>query len=235
MESVSSPDVLLLSGAGRFADPWHPFPQTSAALTAALRSRGCVVETNEDADEGLAGLAGRVLPALLVLNLGWYGPERFTETATDALVAALRSGLPTMLVHSTLTAFPDWPLWHEIAGGGWTYGTTYHPDYAPGEALAVPGHPLTDGLDRFSICDERYTALWLAEPSTVFLEHEEEGVRHPIGWTHTFGTSPILADALGHDAASYAAAGRAELLHRELDWLLGQTEVRTAQPARRED
>ena len=57
-------------------------------------------------------------------------------------MAAQQSGLRTQLVHSTLTAFPDWPLWHEIAGGGWTYGSTYHPDYGPGVALAHPDHPL---------------------------------------------------------------------------------------------
>lgn len=228
---MTSPDVLLLSGAGRFADPWHPFPETSAELARALRARRCAVEVREDADDALAGLADGPLPSLLVLNLGWYGAERFPDAATTALVGALATGLPTLLVHSTLTAFPDWPLWHEITGGGWTLDVSYHPDYAPGEAVAVPGHPVTAGLDRLSICDERYTALWLAEDSAVFLEHEEEGVRHPIGWTRTYGASRVLADALGHDAASYAAAGRVELLRRELDWLLAPAEVRAAPPA----
>jgi uncharacterized protein len=60
-----------------------------------------------------------------MVNIGWYGPDRFTEQATEGLVAALRSGMPTQLVRSTLTAFPNWPLWREIAGGGWTHGTTY--------------------------------------------------------------------------------------------------------------
>lgn len=217
---MTSPDVLLLSGGGRFTDPWHPFPETSAALTAALRARGCDVTLSEDADAGLASLAGGRLPSLLVLNLGWYGGEQFTEPATDALLAALESGLPTMLVHSTLTAFPDWPLWHEIAGGGWTYGTTYHPDYGPNEALTVAGHVVTAGLDRFAIDDERYTAMWVAGTSAVFLEHDEDGVRHPLGWTRSYRSSPVLADALGHDGAAYRGAGRLRLLERELDWLL---------------
>ena len=54
----------------------------------------------------------------------------------------------------------------------------------------------------------------------VYLEHEEEGRRHPLAWTRTWGASPILADSLGHDAGSYRAPGRALLLQRELDWLL---------------
>jgi hypothetical protein len=41
----SSPDqdpqskALLLSGVGRYADPWHPFAETSAALAGLLRKR----------------------------------------------------------------------------------------------------------------------------------------------------------------------------------------------------
>jgi len=150
-------------------------------------------------------LASTLPPALLVVNIGWFGPERFSEPATAGLVAALQSGVPTLLVHSTLTAFPEWPLWQEIAGGGWTYGTTYHPAYGPAVALAKPEHPLTAGLDRVAIVDERYTKLWVDDQAGVFLEHEEGGRRHPLAWTRAWGRSPIVADALGHDSDSYRA------------------------------
>lgn len=218
---VSTRQVLLVSGGARFSDPWHPFAETSAALAAALGDRGCTVEVSEDADTGLVRLAEGSLPALLVLNLGWYGPDRFAEPATGALVAALQRGLPTLLAHSTLTAFPEWPLWHEIAGGGWTYGTTYHPDYGPAVVHPRPEHPLGAGLGPLEVTDERYTGLWLDEASAVFLEHEEAGVRHPLAWTRTWGASAVLADTLGHDGRSYRSVGRQTLLQRELDWLLG--------------
>lgn len=215
-------NALVVSGGGRFSDPWHPFAETSAALTAALRDRGCAVEVTEDADAGLATLHDGRRPSLLVLNIGWYGPDRFSEAATAGLVGALQAGLPALLVHSTLTAFPDWPLWHEIAGGGWTYGTTYHPEYGSGSALANPHHLLTAGLDSLTIADERYTQMWVDDASAVFLEHEEDGRRHPLAWTRVWGGSPIVADALGHDQDSYRAAGRATLLQHELDWLGSQ-------------
>lgn len=137
---MASIDALVVSGSGRFADPWHPFAETSVALATVLGRRGCTVAVSEDPEASLATLSCGPLPPLLVLNIGWYGPDRFSEPATAGLISALRSGLPTLLVHSTLTAFPDWELWHEIAGGGWTYGTTYHPEYGPGVALANPDH-----------------------------------------------------------------------------------------------
>ena len=224
---MPSTDALVVSGSDRFSDPWHPFAETSAALTAVLRDRGYAVNISDDADASLATLQGGPLPSMLVLNIGWYGcPDRFSEPATDGFVAALRSGLPTLLVHSTLMAFPDWALWHEIAGGGWTHGTTYHPEYGPGVALANPDHPLTRGLGQLVINDERYTRMWIDDASAVYLEHEEGGQHHPLAWTRVWGASPIAADALGHDAGAYRAPGRVALLQRELDWLRARWHLR---------
>ena len=218
---MTQSQALLVSGGGRFGDPWHPFGDTSAALASVLRERGYAVTVSEDADAALAALRTDALPSLLVLNIGWYGPDRFAEPATRGLVAALQDGLPTLLVHSTLTAFPDWPLWHDIAGGGWTQGSSYHPDYGPAVATPDPRHPVSAGLGELEIVDERYTQLWVDDPASVFLRHEEEGRLHPLGWTRSWGASPILADALGHDADAYRAVDRVVLLQRELDWLAG--------------
>lgn len=209
----------VVSGGGRFADPWHPFAETSTELATALQVRGWSVEVSDDPDTALAALTHKPLPSLLVVNIGWHGTDRFTEPATRGLISGLTRGLPTLLVHSTLTAFPDWPLWHEIAGGGWSYGTTYHPDYSPAVASARPDHSLTAGLGELEITDERYTKLWVDPSSQVFLEHDEAGERHPLAWTRTWGASPVVADTLGHDVESYRAPGRATLLQRELDWL----------------
>jgi type 1 glutamine amidotransferase len=211
--------ALVVSGGGRFVDPWHPFAETSAALAALLEEQGYRVEIGEDADVDLAGLSEGPRPDLLALNIGGQGPERFADAATDGLVAALNAGLPTLLIHSTLTAFPHWPLWREIAGGGWIRGTTFHPDYGPGVALARPDHPLAAGLTELAITDERYTQMWVDDSSAVFLEHEEDGQLHALGWTRRWGRSPIVVDALGHDANSYREESRTTLLARELDWL----------------
>jgi type 1 glutamine amidotransferase len=228
VDGVTSNEAVVLSGGGDFADPWHPFAETSATLAMALRGRGYEVTISTEVETSLAALSSGELPALLVVNIGWYGHEPFSAPAIDGLVAALQRGLPTLLVHSTLTAFPDWSTWREIAGGGWTYGTTYHPDYAPGTAFARPDHPLASGLDRLSITDERYTSMWVEDNSSVFFEHVEGGQRHPLGWTRRYGSSPIVVDALGHDADSYRAPGRVALLQRELDWLGAPTTLAQA-------
>ena len=83
---MTSTDALVVSGGGRFGDPWPPFAETSAALTAVLRDRGYAVQARTD-----ASLPSGPLPSLLVLNIGRYSPDRFTEQATEGLVATLHS------------------------------------------------------------------------------------------------------------------------------------------------
>lgn len=221
----SRDDVVVLSGSPRrYSDPWHPFAATSSAVAHALEARGREPRIETDADHALAQWAGGSAPhpSLLVVNIGWYGEaEAFAADAALGLEAVLRAGVPMLVLHSSLTAFPNWPRWEQITGGRWVYDVTYHPDRGAGQALvATDHHPVTDGLRDFDIVDERYTRLRVAPTSHVFLEHEEDGERHPLAWTHHVGRSRVISNALGHDADAYGP-GRLALLDREIDWLFG--------------
>jgi uncharacterized protein len=225
---VNGAEVVILSGgelgeAGRYGDPWHPFAETSALVASALAALGARTRVTSDVDDELARHAepGAAAPALLIVNIGWYGQsERFEPDAVAGFEALLASSVPVLVLHSSLTAFPDWPRWEQIAGGRWIYDVTYHPDAGPGRALVARDHTVTAGLSDFDVVDERYTRLHLADGASVFLEHEEAGALHPLAWTHRVGRSRVVADALGHAAPAYGP-GRLTLLEREVRWLLG--------------
>ena len=51
--------------------------------------------------------------------------------------------------------------------------------------------------------------------------HEHDGVRHPLLWTHEYGSARVVYDALGHDEHSYRSAPRRTLVSRAALWLLG--------------
>ena len=61
--ALPAPRALLLSGTGRYADPWHPFAETSRALAGLLREAGFGVDMADDVDAALAGLPAPGLPA----------------------------------------------------------------------------------------------------------------------------------------------------------------------------
>jgi type 1 glutamine amidotransferase len=214
--------VVLSGSADRYGDPWHPFEATSGAIANALAKRGLAARIETDADRALAewSHAGARHPSLLVVNIGWYGEaESFPPDAIVGLEALLTSGVPILVVHSSLTAFPNWPRWEQITGGRWVYDVTYHPDAGPAQAVVSREHPITSALRDIDIVDERYTRLRMDSSAEVFLEHDEAGERHPLAWTHRAGSSRVISDALGHDRGAYGA-GRLMLLEHEIDWLL---------------
>jgi len=102
---VAEPRALLLSGTGRYADPWHPFAETSAALTGLLREQWFGVEMAEEVDAALAHLAAPGGPA--------------------------PGGRPLLVSHVSSTSFLDSAEWTEALGGRRIRGTSMHPEYGP--------------------------------------------------------------------------------------------------------
>ncbi|MCJ1703356.1 ThuA domain-containing protein [Rathayibacter sp. VKM Ac-2926] len=219
--------ALLLRGDGRYADPWHPFAETAAALAALLSARGHQVEIRGDVDQALADLgSGRApLPDLLVVDVGQPRDGGASPLAEGAAALALldRSAVPVLGIHVSSTSFGDSPEWAALLGGRWVRGTTMHPDYGPAcIAIAAGAHPITAGLDDFDVQDERYSWLEVADAARILATHEHDGERHPIAWAlEREGGGRTVYDALGHDAASYSSPGHVRLLTAALDWLEG--------------
>src|SRR5687767_624865 len=79
------PRVVVASGFGRYADPWHPFPATSVRIADVLERDAWHVDVIDDPDRALAELDGA---ALLVVNAGdpWRGDDaaRGADPAAEA-------------------------------------------------------------------------------------------------------------------------------------------------------
>jgi type 1 glutamine amidotransferase len=226
----------LLSGVGRYADPWHPFPETSAALAGLLREAGYDVDIPADVDAALAGLAvadDSSLPDLLVVNVGLPRdelPSPATPDAAAGLARWLGTGRPLFVSHVSSTSFLDLPEWETGVGGRWVRGQSMHPEYGPAAIHILPGSgPLVAGIPDFKLLDERYSWLRTAPGIKVHATHTNDGVEHPVMWSFERGnqlSAPgqgtagrTFYDALGHDAASYQSAEHRELLRRALAWL----------------
>ena len=226
--------VLLLSGAGRYSDPWHPFPETSARVADALRDAGLDVSVSDDVDGVLARLSSEA-PDLLVLNIGAadgpLGPgieEPEPDSARDAasrdgLLAHLGAGRPLLALHVSATSLGFVPEWESILGGIWVRGTTMHPDYDRAHIhVETDSHPIVAGIGDFDTDDERYSWMRVDPAVRGLAWQEHDGVRHPLLWTHAYGGARVVYDALGHDAASYDSPEPRALVARSARWLLGQ-------------
>ena len=225
--------ALLISGAGRYADPWHPFARTSAAIADVVTEAGLDVEISDDVDDALAGLAESA-PDLLVLNIGDpQGPPREgveveapdparDERSRAGLLAHLAAGRPVHAIHVSSTSLGYVPEWESILGGVWVPGTTMHPDQ--GEArveVDTDAHPIVAGVADFDVYDERYSWMRVSPEVRALAWHGHGGARHPLLWTHDHHGARVVYDALGHDERSYQSASRRTLVSRAARWLLG--------------
>ncbi|MFV0252696.1 MAG: ThuA domain-containing protein [Beutenbergiaceae bacterium] len=215
------PDVLVISGEGRYGDPWHDFVGTSTAVAHILRDHGLnpVVCGTDSEPPQVAE------QAVIVVNAGGGGQAN-PGTPGDAasrwcvlVMAHLDGGGPVLALHTATNTFYDEPRWPQALGGRWVPGTSMHPplDVATVRVLPV-AHPITSGLSDFQVRDERYSHLSLTEDIVPLVSHRHDGLDHPIIWTHQAGAARVVVDTFGHDVDAYGPT-RARLLCREVDWL----------------
>ncbi|WP_173921499.1 ThuA domain-containing protein [Agromyces sp. Marseille-P2726] len=221
--------AVILSGSGRYADPWHRFDETSAALAGIVAGAGYRVEASDDLLGGFAALDDI---DLVVVNAGDPdgpmpegaadpGPvdESRVAAATAGFEAALERGIGILAVHAAASTLREVPAFGAALGARWVEGESWHPELGDARVHVVGSHAIAEGLADFTVTDERYAGLRLDGVIEPIAEHEDGGMRHPLVWARELGHSRLVYDALGHDIRSYESAEHRELLERALQWL----------------
>lgn len=224
--------IRILSGAGRYADPWHPFLVTTAGIASVAAELDLDHEAADVTPDTLGDLDG---VDLLVVNVGGGGPnpdlpqDRAWTEAFAAAEAWLRMGGAMLATHQATNGFPDWTGYRELLGGQWIPGTSTHPKIGDAEFIARPGaesDPLLASLPGapqapvVTAWDERYSHLVMSSDSQVLLEHHLDGAAQPVVWRSGAEGTRIMVDALGHGAESYESPSRRALIAAELNELL---------------
>lgn len=212
--------VLIVSGAGDYSDPWHPFAETSARLADILESEYHVAVTT-DVAATLTDLSADEWD-LVVLNFGSAARALPTDTAcVDGILGYVSAGGALLACHVVATAFPADPRWEEILGGRWVRGTTMHPPQGDADIRVLPvTHAVTRGLDDFVLVDERYSYLRVSPDVDVLATHMHDDLEHSVVWARDPSTAHVVYDGLGHDAQSYDSEDHRRLVLNAAGWLL---------------
>jgi uncharacterized protein len=219
--SASVAEVLIISGAGCYSDPWHPFADTSRRLANIIGGLGHEVTISEAVEQALAEPGE---PDLIVVNIGnprEARPQSRVDAAERGLDRHLLRGGALLGVHVSATSMTTMSTWSQMLGGHWVRGRTTHPEQDLATIVVRHGaHPIVHGLADFTVFDERYSYVHTNPDITVLCEHSTDGRVHPIVWACESGPARVVYDGLGHDTRSYDSAGHVDLLQRTVGWLL---------------
>ena len=220
-------DALIVTGTGRYADPWHPLAETSAAIADVLTADGWRVTARSDVDAALASLGRPGMSAgdefdLIVVNTGdpWRNGETGFGAPEDSIAgldATLGRGVGVLAMHTAVASLRDYPTWAAAIGAIWLPEVSMHPPLDAARVEIVE-HPLTSGMQDFSLLDERYCWLQAVGNRTVLAQHTLDGVQHPLVWVRAHGASRVACDVLGHDTRSYESEQHRELVRRLAQW-----------------
>lgn len=164
--------------------------------------------------------------AVLWYNIHWDPPEGILQKYLENEIGRTKQGI--VLLHHALLSFQDWEVYTEICGlrrrgSGGLFKYTQNQTVV--QRIADPAHPVTQGLDDFTIIDETYTIGEPEEPGNHILitTGNETSIKN-LAWTRRYRESRVFAYASGHDSRAYSHGSFRKALHQGLRWAAGKDE-----------
>ena len=226
--------LLVISG-GR-----HPYEESTPILESFLKGAGHDVTVTEDASPLADGSAMSGYDALVFNtrreNVPDFGDWTLSESQMQGLKDYVSGGGGFVCIHIATCVAAAWPEYHDITGGGWISGTSYHPPYGNFTVnVSNAGHPGAEGIADFATNDELYMNLAIRDGNDVFITGTAEdgtwpwgpdrnptdmpGGTYPLGWTRQYGNGNVYVLLLGHDGRSFETPEFQKLVLNGVDWV----------------
>ena len=226
-------NLLVISG-GR-----HPYEESTPILESFLKGAGHEVTVTEDSqmlgDAGALGAYDAVVFNTRRENVPDFGDWRLAQAEQEGLSSFITSGKGFVCIHISNCLADNWPEYHDITGGGWISGTSFHPPYGEFTVnVSNAGHPGASGVADFSTNDELYMNLAKREGNDVFItgtaadgtypwgpqrtETFMAGGTYPLGWTRKYGEGNVFVLLLGHDGRSFQTPEFQKIVLNGVDW-----------------
>ena len=228
--------LLVISG-GR-----HPYEESTPILKDFLSGAGHDVTVTEDASVLADGAEMEGYDALVFNtrreNVADFGNWAMEPGECEGMAKYIRSGKGFVCIHISTCLSATWPEYHEITGGGWISGTSYHPPYGEFTVkVSQGGHPGVAGVSDFVTNDELYMGLAYGEGNDIFLTGDSEegtwpwgpnrdpkfmaGGTYPLAWTRSYGDGKVFVLLLGHDGRSFETPEFQRIVLNGVEWAAG--------------
>ena len=225
--------LLVISG-GR-----HPYEESTPVLERFLKGAGHDITLTEDPSV-LANAPDLNSYDALVFNtrrenIPDFGEWALSSSEQNGMKDFISSGKGFVCLHISTCLPGGWPEYHDITGGGWISGTSFHPPYGRFTVnISNSGHPGVNGVAEFDTDDELYMGLAITEGNDVFLTGHTENGTHPwgpdrapkdmpggtfpLGWTRRYGQGKVFTLLLGHDGKSFESPEFQQIVLNGVNW-----------------
>jgi len=218
--------VLILTGRNN-----HNWKETTPILQKMLEASGKFKVDTTVPPEGLTRENLDKYDVILSNWNSWGGGSKEAEAAwtaatREAYLDFVRGGKGHVTVHAGGSSFyKGWPEYRKVSLVYWNLGVTGHGRQHEFKVrIDKPDHPLTAGLEAFTMRDELWNKPGVVQGATVvasaYSDKQLGGTNQwePSVVTATYGQGRCFATLLGHDAKIMEQKGFQQLMIRGVQW-----------------
>lgn len=154
--------------------------------------------------------------------------QDITPEQQQQFIDMVNKGKGLVFLHHSLADYQQWGEFLNIIGGRYflqdtllngspVAKSTFKHDVEMNVSV-VADHPVTEGLDDFTIHDEAYGGFYVAPTVTPLLKTDHPQSSETIAWINNYGNSRIVTIQLGHDHFAYENPNYRRLVHNAIKW-----------------
>jgi uncharacterized protein len=164
--------------------------------------------------------------AILFLNQNKYYPTSDKNRKQYMDLAELGVGM--VFLQFTLSSQPEWNEYHDLVGGKWflknytedpKLHSTYFTDMTLDIKLLDRDHPVTEGLDDFTMNDAYYGNIFMDPTVHPLLGTDHLDIARVIAWTHEYAKSKVVYIMPGFTKGAYQNNSYARLMENALGFV----------------
>jgi hypothetical protein len=146
-------------------------------------------------------------------GLPWYCGK--PKTALEHL-GSTQQGI--VLLHHGIVAYPNWPVWDDIAGVTGRVNASYHFDQRIPVEIAAPEHPVVRDIYPWKICDESYVIPDFHPQGQILLTTRYTPSWSVLAWVRQYRNARVFCYQSGHDQKAYSDERFRSVLANGIRW-----------------